>query len=84
MSGQVIAFPAAHLRAHIVDAARMLGETHGEAANTAWKTLMRTMAERLIATGLSDGEMRRQILEFQGAVQLELMAQSEREHQAHR
>jgi hypothetical protein len=45
---------------------------------------MRTMAERLIATGLSDGEMRRQILEFQGAVQLELMAQSEREHQAHR
>lgn len=57
----------------------MLSETHGEAANTAWKTLMRTMAEQLTAMGFSTGEMRRQILEFQGAVQLELMAQSERE-----
>jgi len=79
MSGQVIAFPAAHLRAQIVDAARMLSETHGEAANTAYRTLMRTMAERLVAMGLSQGEMRQQILEFQGAVQLELMAQCERE-----
>lgn len=79
MSGQVIAFPAAHLRTQIVDAARMLSETHGEAANTAWKTLMRTMAERLVAMGVSQGEMRQQILEFQGAVQLEMMAQCERE-----
>jgi len=79
MSGQVIAFPAAHLRAQIVDAARMLSETHGEAANTAYRALMRSMADRLIAMGLSQGEMRQQILEFQGAVQLEMMAQCERE-----
>jgi hypothetical protein len=60
-----------------MEAARMLSETHGEAANTAWKSLMRGMAEQLTSMGLSAAEMRRQILEFQGAVQLELMAQSE-------
>lgn len=79
MSGQVVAFPAHRQRAQILDAARMLNETHGDAANTAWKALMRGMAEQLTAMGLSAGEVRRQILEFQGAVQLEMMAQSERE-----
>ena len=82
MSGQVVAFPAAHLRAQILAAAKMLNETHGEDANTAWKSLMRSMAEQLTSMGLPAGEMRRQVLEFQGAVQLELMAQSEHERHA--
>jgi hypothetical protein len=50
----------------------MLNETHGEAANDAWKILMRRLADELAAMGLSTGEMRRQVLEFQAAVQLEL------------
>ena len=54
----------------------MLNETHGEAANEAWRRLMRSMAEQLTAMGISTGEMRQQVLEFQAAVQLELQAQA--------
>lgn len=74
MSGQIISFPASKRRAQIVQAAKMLAELHGEAANAAWKTLMKTMAEELLETGISNGDMRQQILEFQAAVQLELRA----------
>ena len=76
MSAHVIAFPAAQRRAQVRNAVRMLNETHGEAANEAWKILMREMADELLEIGFSTGEMRRQVLEFQAAVQLELMAQS--------
>ena len=74
MSCQIIAFPAAQRRVQIVQAAKMLNETHGEAANQAWKALMRSLAEQLGAMGVSAGEVRHQVLEFQAAVQLELMA----------
>lgn len=76
MSAQLIAFPAAQRTAQVRNAARMLNETHGEAANEAWKLLMRSMADELIAAGLSTGEMRRQVLEFQAAVQFELHGRS--------
>jgi len=76
MSAHVIAFPSARRRAQIRSAVTMLNETHGEAANEAWKTLMRKLAEELTAMGFSTGEMRQQVLEFQAAVQLELRAQS--------
>ena len=76
MSCQIVAFPAARRRAQILQAVEMLNETHGAAADEAWKTMMRSMAQQLIDTGLSNGEMRQQVLEFQAAVQLELMAQS--------
>jgi hypothetical protein len=76
MSCDVIAFPAARRRAEILEAVKLLNETHGEAANVAWRSLMTRMAEELTAMGLSNGEMRRQVLEFQAAVQLELQAQS--------
>jgi hypothetical protein len=55
----------------------MLNETHGDAANEAWRSLMRTMADQLTAMGVSKEEMRRQVLAFQAAVQLELLVQSE-------
>jgi hypothetical protein len=76
MSAQIIPFRASRRRALIEEAARMLNETHGEAANEAWKRMMRDMAQDLIAKGVPVGEMREQVLEFQAAVQLELMAQS--------
>lgn len=75
MSCEIIAFPTARRRSRILDAVRMLNETHGPAANEAWKLLMRSMAEELVAMGVSNGEMRQQVLEFQGAVQLEMQAQ---------
>jgi hypothetical protein len=79
MAGQIVSFPASKRRAQVLQAAKMLNEVHGPAANAAWKSLMADMAEQLLATGISNGEMRQQILEFQAAVQLELRAQFEEE-----
>ena len=79
MSCEIVAFPAARRRSRILDAVKMLNETHGPAANEAWKLLMRKMAEELIAMGVSNGDMRQQVLEFQAAVQLEMQEQFERE-----
>ena len=75
MSAHLLAFPLAQRHAEVRSAVRMLNDTHGEAANEAWRNLMRKMAEELVAMGFSTGEMRRQVLEFQAAVQLELRAQ---------
>jgi predicted secreted protein len=77
VSSEVIAFPSARRRAEVLHAVNMLNQTHGEAANEAWRSLMRSMAAQLTAVGVSAGEMRQQVLEFQAAVQLELQAQSE-------
>jgi hypothetical protein len=79
MTSQIISFPAARRRAQILEAAAMLNEIHGPAANVAWRSLMTSLAEELRAAGISDGEVRQQVLEFQAAVQLELRAQFERE-----
>ncbi|MGV3551048.1 DUF6074 family protein [Rhizobium sp.] len=79
MSCEIKAFPTARRRSRILDAVEMLNETHGPAANEAWKTLMRNMAEELVAMGVSHADMRQQVLEFQAAVQLEMQAQFERE-----
>ena len=77
MSNEVIAFPSARRRAQVLQAAKMLNETHGDAANQAWRSLMRGMADQLTAMGVSTEDMRRQVLAFQAAVQLELLVQSE-------
>ncbi len=77
MSANVIAFPAAQRRTQVQSAVKMLNETHGAAANQAWKLLIHKMSDEFVAMGLSSGETRRQVLEFQAAVQLELRAQSE-------
>lgn len=79
MSGQIVAFPASKRRSQVLNAAKMLNDTHGEAANQAWKSLMQDLARQLTAMGIPAGEMRRQVLEFQAAVQLELRAQFESE-----
>ena len=76
MSNEVIAFPSARRRAQVLQAVKMLNETHGEAANEAWRSLMRSMADQLTSMGISTAEMRRQVLEFQAAVQLELRDQA--------
>jgi hypothetical protein len=76
VSNEVIAFPSARRRADVLEAAKMLNETHGEAANEAWRSMMRTMAAQLTAMGIPAGEMRQQVLDFQAAVQLELRVQS--------
>lgn len=72
MTFQAIAFPAARRRAEIEKAARMLNEIHGSAATVAWKELAGSMAVRMRAMGVAEAEVRKQILEFQTAVQIEL------------
>lgn len=79
MTSQIISFPAARRRAQVLEAARMLNEIHGPAANTAWRSLMTGLADELRVAGISESEMRQQVLEFQAAVQLELRAQFESE-----
>ena len=41
----------------------MLNEIHGPAANEAWRSLASNLAEELRMAGISEGEMRRQVLE---------------------
>lgn len=77
MTSQIIPFPAARRRTDVVQAAKMLNEIHGPAANQAWRSLMSSLADELRKTGISEAEMRHQVLEFQAAVQLELRAQFE-------
>jgi hypothetical protein len=79
MTSQIISFPTARRWAQVLQAARMLNEIHGPAANEAWRSLMSGLAEELRMAGISEGEMRHQVLEFQAAVQLELRAQFENE-----
>ena len=79
MTSQIISFPAARRRADVLQAAKMLSETHGAAVNEAWRSLISVLAEELRATGISEVDMRRQVMEFQAAVQLELRAQFENE-----
>ena len=74
MTGQMIAFPTSRHRVQVLRAAHTLAELNGEAANVAWKSLVSTMSEELLANGVSAADMRRQILEFQAVVQLELRA----------
>jgi hypothetical protein len=57
---------------HVREAAEMLNRTHGEAAVAYWKTLVRSIADPLIAIGIPEDDVRREILEFQASVQLEL------------
>lgn len=69
-----IAFPVSHRTADVRKAAEVLNETHGEAAAVYWKSLVRSIADSLLAMGIPDDEVRREILEFQDCVQAELQA----------
>ena len=69
-----IAFPVSHRTADVRKAAETLNETHGEAAALYWKSLVRSIADSLLAMGIPDDEVRREILAFQDSVQMELQA----------
>lgn len=63
-----------HLRRDLVRrAAHDLDRQNGEAALSFWKTTCRTLGADLLAQGCPEHEMRAQILDFQAAVQVELL-----------
>ena len=73
-AAQPIAFPVSNRMAEVRQAAEILNRTHGEAAVVYWKTLVRSIADPLLAMGIPDDEVRRQIFDFQDSVQAELQA----------
>lgn len=73
-NNSLIAFPVASRQRQVRQAAETLSRTHGEAAAVYWKTLIRSIADPLIAIGIPDEQVRRQVFEFQDSVQAELQA----------
>ena len=65
-------FPAANRWREVREAAETLNRTHGEAATLYWRTLVRSIADPMMALGIPEDEVRREIFAFQDAVQAEL------------
>lgn len=72
---QVVSFfPLACRRDLVRRSAEELDSHHGQAAADYWRNTCRRLGDNLLAQGCADDEMRQQILDFQSAVQAELMA----------
>jgi len=73
-AGGSLSFFPLHMRRDLVcRAAHDLDRHHGEAAVSFWKTTCRALGADLVARGCPEDEMRTQIMDFQVAVQMELM-----------
>ncbi|MGG7518292.1 DUF6074 family protein [Allorhizobium undicola] len=66
-------FPLASRRQLVRKAARELNNLHGEEANTYWRTTCKKLGAELLDLGCPAEAMREEIIEFQEAVQMELM-----------
>jgi hypothetical protein len=73
-SSEVIAFPAKNRIADVKRCATMLDRLHGVEANDFWRRECRELAAYLTELGYEDAAMRREVMEFQNAVQAELWA----------
>jgi len=73
-SSEVIAFPAKNRIADVKRCATMLDQLHGVEANDFWRRECRELAAYLMGLGYEDAAMRREVMEFQNAVQAELWA----------
>lgn len=73
VNGSLSFFPL-HMRRDLVrNAAHDLDRHHGEEAVRFWKATCRALGADLVARGCPEDEMRMQIMDFQVAVQMELM-----------
>lgn len=73
-NSEVIAFPAKNRIANVKRCATMLDRLHGVEANDFWRRECRELAAYLTGLGYEDAAMRREVMEFQNAVQAELWA----------
>ncbi|MGV1753239.1 DUF6074 family protein [Agrobacterium sp. CG674] len=70
---EVIAFPAKNRVADIKRCVQALQVTHGEEANRFWRDECRALATRLTNLGYDEPAMRHEVMEFQAAVQSQLL-----------
>lgn len=82
MRSKVVAFPIRNRLGDIKRCAAMLDSLHGVEANDFWRNECRALAAKLTALGYDDAAMRHEVMEFQAAVQDQLMAMSLAEEQA--
>ncbi|WFS04783.1 DUF6074 family protein [Rhizobium tumorigenes] len=71
--GNIVVFPVASRAGDIERCARELDDKHGTDAVDYWKTECRRLAAQLTAVGLSEDDVRRQVMLFQDEVQAELV-----------
>ncbi|KQV72997.1 DUF6074 family protein [Rhizobium sp. Root1220] len=77
-TSEIVVFPVASRAGDIARCAAALDSCHGEEAVRFWKAECRKLADQLTSLGLSESEVRQQVLTFQAEVQGELV----RSHQA--
>ncbi|KPF42390.1 DUF6074 family protein [Rhizobium sp. G187] len=77
MTGQTVStiafFPLASRRDLVRRSAVELDKLNGHAAEQFWKATCRGLGQELLALGCPDDEMRAEVMDFQAAVQIELM-----------
>lgn len=66
-------FPLASRRDLVRSAAVTLDRLHGENATVFWRTTCRQLGAELLDLGCPEDQMRAEIMDFQDAVQMELM-----------
>jgi hypothetical protein len=76
-NGNIVVFPVAGRAGDIERCARELDAKHGTDAADYWRTECRKLAAELSAIGLSEDEVREQVLNFQDEVQSQLLRRHE-------
>jgi hypothetical protein len=72
-NGNIVVFPVSGRAGDIERCARELDDRHGNDAVDYWKMECRKLATQLTAIGLSETDVRRQVMLFQDEVQAELV-----------
>lgn len=73
LNDRVVAFPLSGRTSTIRRCARELENIHGAAATRYWRTECSALADSLAVIGLTQDEIRQQVMAFQTEVQIELM-----------
>lgn len=81
---EVIAFPLDRRWFEVMQAAKLLDFIQGKEVDKWWRKTCRKMADHLRSAGVPEDEVRRQILAFQGAVQVEVQRLAQQSMQAGR
>lgn len=76
-NGNIVVFPVSGRAGDIERCARELDDKHGIEAADYWKTECRKLAAQLTAIGVSEDDVRRQVMLFQDEVQAELVRRHE-------
>ncbi|MDX0112602.1 hypothetical protein GOC07_09980 [Sinorhizobium meliloti] len=73
---KILVFPVTRRVGKIRRCAEVLGSKHGKDAESYWRQQVRVVADHLERMGCSEADIKRQIDEFQRAVQAEMVRRS--------